>query len=172
MERGGSSRDSNLVNGPEERTERESTLIDISSSLPQENQSVKNFCLVGSLIASKSPNGFHLMEIMRKSWKTSKGVQGREWRKNLFIFSFESLEDREWVLRRQPWHFDGHLFAVMGLDETAQPSNIRVNRGSFWVRAYNLPMKCMNPTIIRNIGKQIGTVEEVDEQANYAGCFA
>ncbi|XP_057793078.1 uncharacterized protein LOC131009683 [Salvia miltiorrhiza] len=172
MERGGPSRDSELLSGPEERTERESNLIDISTIVNTANQSEDGFCLVGSLITAKAPNGFHLMEIMRKSWKTSKNFEAKEWRKNLFLFSFATLEDRQWVLQRQPWHFDGHLFAVMGLDDSAQPSDIRVNRSSFWVRAYNLPIKCMNPSIIRNIGKQIGVVEEVDERANYAGCFA
>ncbi|XP_057779697.1 uncharacterized protein LOC130998282 [Salvia miltiorrhiza] len=170
MERGGPSSDSDLVNGPEERTDREATLIDISSDF--DNQSDKGICLVGSLISMKAPNGFHLMEIMRKSWKTEQNFEAREWRKNLFLFTFESAADREWVLQRQPWHFDNHLFAIKGLDDTAQPSTIRVDRGSFWIRAYNLPIKCMTPAIIRNIGKQIGIVEEVDEKTNYTGCFA
>ncbi|XP_057800178.1 uncharacterized protein LOC131015769 [Salvia miltiorrhiza] len=170
MEHGGPSRDSDLVNGPEERTERESILIDISSDI--DSQSQKGFSLVGSLIALKAPNGFHLLEIMKKSWKTQKEFEVREWRKNLFLFTFESAADREWVLKRQPWHFDNHLFAIKGLDDNLQPSDIRVDRGSFWVRAYNMPIKCMTSSIIRNIGKQIGIVEDVDEMANYAGCFA
>lgn len=128
-------------------------------------------CLVGRLCAEKPPNGFYLLEVMKKAWKAKKDLTAREWGNNLFLFSFKNQEDRDWVISHQPWHFENYLFAVAPLHGNEQPSTVRVTHCSFWIRAYDLPIMSMGSSTVKAIAKRIGTLESIDEDTNYTGSF-
>ncbi|KAK6125828.1 hypothetical protein DH2020_040424 [Rehmannia glutinosa] len=102
------------------------------------------------------------METMKKSWKPRKGFTAREWGKNLFLFSFADTRDRDWVLKNQPWHFEGFLFAIKPISGTEQPSTLNITESSFWIRVYDLPVACMNEKTIQLIAKQVGSFEAWD----------
>ncbi|KAL8500362.1 hypothetical protein ACS0TY_020099 [Phlomoides rotata] len=55
------------------------------------------------------------------------------------------MDDWEWVIRNQPWHFDNNFFAIRCLSGNEQPSTVVIDRAAFWVRAYDIP-----PMFIRN----------------------
>lgn len=174
VNRGGSS--SSFGNGcdVEGLTGRESKTIVFEAGegdaiVPQLNFSNS---LVGRLCADKQPNGFFLIDVMKKAWSSRKNVTAREWKKNFFVFGFENAADRDWVLSQQPWHFDNYLFAVAPLDGSQQPSNVSISRCSFWLRTYDLPLHCMRTNIIRALGQKVGTVEDIDTHINYSGSFA
>ncbi|XP_057780018.1 uncharacterized protein LOC130998623 [Salvia miltiorrhiza] len=171
---GGSSKDHGYATRPKERTANEAEILQIPGDLWNEGDKSEQAShdLVGRLICPKPSNGFHLLEIMKKSWKTKGEFIAREWKKNLYLFSFANQEDREWVIQHQPWHFDGYLFAIAPLDGAIQPSYIQITKCNLWVRVYDLSMRCLNPVILRNIVAQVGNVVEVDTKANFSGCFA
>lgn len=114
--------------------DKESALL---KSIPMEKQVDSTmvgftFCLVGRLRAPKPPKSFHLLEVMKKTWRVKKEVTARVWNK-LFMFTFRNREDRDWVLKQQPWHFKNYLFVVAVLKGTEQPSSVEVTTCSFWV---------------------------------------
>ncbi|KAL8505131.1 hypothetical protein ACS0TY_016369 [Phlomoides rotata] len=82
------------------------------------------------------------MDVMIKAFKCRTKAHVREWGNKLLIFTFLDETDREWVIRNQPWHFDGHLFVVKSLDGSEQPSGVSITRASFWTRIYDLPIMC------------------------------
>lgn len=99
----------------------------------------KPVCLAGKLMHEKPGNVFDIKKVMMKAFRPKGKLTIRELGNGLPLFSFDLVEDREWVICIQPWHFDGHLFAVRVLDGTEQPSTVTLSTVSMWVRALDLP---------------------------------
>lgn len=81
----------------------------------------------------------------------------------MWLFSFENSEDRDWVCRNQPWHFDSHLFAVKMLNGLEQPSAIRITTVPLWVRAYDLPLICLTDRVIHVLAAKVGVLQYYDK---------
>lgn len=109
-------------------------------------------CLVRRLCTDKAVNLFALTDVMIKSFKASGKITAREWGKGMTIFCFEREDDTDWVLRNQPWHFEGFLFAIRKLIGTEQPSTFTISYASFWVRAYDLPIDCQTDDVVKIYG--------------------
>ncbi|XP_048500350.1 uncharacterized protein LOC125497458 [Beta vulgaris subsp. vulgaris] len=62
----------------------------------------------------------------------------------------------------RPWTFDQHLIGMDNIEDGIQPSEITLSWSPFWVRLYNLPMNARTEYHVRRIGKNIGTVMDVD----------
>ncbi|KAL8520086.1 hypothetical protein ACS0TY_010861 [Phlomoides rotata] len=133
------------------------------------------FCLVEKLCTERSYNMYALMDVMIKAFKCRTKAAVREWGNKLLIFTFMEESDREWVIRNQPWHFDGHLFAVKSLTGTEQPSGVQITRASFWARVYDLHIICHSEATLISIAKRIGELEvfEPPDRLNlgYYLCF-
>ncbi|KAL8466365.1 hypothetical protein ACS0TY_035461 [Phlomoides rotata] len=115
------------------------------------------YYLVGKLCTSKPFNVFALMDVMVKAFKTRNKAVVREWAQNMLIFTF--TDARDWVVRNQPWHFDGQLFAVKPLLGSEQPSTVTVSKGSFWVRAHDIPIMCQTEAALISIAHWVGEFE-------------
>lgn len=88
-------------------------------------------CLAGKLCVEKAYNMFAAIDVMTKAFRSKGRITAREWGNGKVIFSFERENDRQWVLRNQPWHFDGHLFAIRVLTGMEQPSSMSISLASF-----------------------------------------
>lgn len=128
-------------------------------------------CIVGRLLSEKAINSFALMDVMKRAWKPQQGFEPKEWSNNLFIFRFDSEADLNWVLANQPWHFEGHLFAIRQLRYTEQPSKVQINRASFWTRIYDIPTGCMNEAAAKSLAKRVGLLEAIDKSNELFGKF-
>ncbi|KAL8529777.1 hypothetical protein ACS0TY_007001 [Phlomoides rotata] len=115
-------------------------------------------CLVGKICTDKTVNSFALMEVMIKAIRAKGKLSARDWGHGLLIFLFELMEDRDWVIRNQSWHFDNALFAIKPLSGREQPSTISVTLASFWIRVYDLPLLCQNKETITSIAGRLGTL--------------
>jgi hypothetical protein len=87
----------------------------------------------------------------------------------MFLIDFTLLEDKERVLERRPWVFEGSLFLIEDFDGLAKPSDLSFTHAAFWVRMFDLPLACMGKEIGRKIGESVGLVEAVDVGANGMG---
>lgn len=83
--------------------------------------------------------------------------------KNLFIFQFFSLEDKESVIRLGPCFFDGHLLHIREIDGSEQPENLEFHHANFWIRLYKMRFKKRNTPGITTIYNRVAEVLEVDE---------
>ncbi|KAL8524703.1 hypothetical protein ACS0TY_014347 [Phlomoides rotata] len=91
-------------------------------------------CLVGRVFSDKPVNSFALMDVMIKAFRVNGSLTVRDWGNGLLIFMFDLEEDRRWVLRNQPWHFDNALFAIKPLSGREQPSAVTFSTSAFWIR--------------------------------------
>ncbi|KAL8499056.1 hypothetical protein ACS0TY_022137 [Phlomoides rotata] len=129
----------------------------------------KESCLVGRLVTEKHWNPSTLIEAITKVWQPKHGMSSRNLGDSkMILFCFDDIKDRDWVLKNQPWHFKGYLFAIKafsGRNEQQLPSSVNVNieHASFWARLYDVPVSCMNESSLRLFTKQIGVLESVDK---------
>lgn len=56
-------------------------------------------CLAGKLIHEKPSNIFAIKEVMLKAFRPKGKLAVRDWGNGLLLFSFEFMDDREWVIR-------------------------------------------------------------------------
>ncbi|KAL8469417.1 hypothetical protein ACS0TY_032306 [Phlomoides rotata] len=98
----------------------------------------RSFCLAGRLCTSRQFNVYALMDVMVRAFKSRTKAVVREWGNNLLIFTFADEKDRDWVVRNQPWNFNGNLFVVKPLSGSEQPLTVTISTGSFWTRAYDI----------------------------------
>ncbi|KAH6762363.1 hypothetical protein C2S52_019796 [Perilla frutescens var. hirtella] len=155
-------------------TEGEEGEIDLDSNHVRgsEEDVDPSVCMVGRLVTEKPPNTYYLLDVLKKAWKVRKDFSAREWGRNLFLFKFGTKGDMEWVLRNQPWHYDNHLFVIAPLKGNEQPSMIKLNRASFWVRAYDLPVTCLSKNVARILADRIGIFVDMDENIDsYVGNY-
>ncbi|KAL8514137.1 hypothetical protein ACS0TY_013313 [Phlomoides rotata] len=114
-----------------------------------------------------------MMDVMTKGFRPKGKLTSRDWGNGLLLFSFELSEDRDWVLRNQPWHFDGALFVIKSLDGTEQPSTIRISNASFWTRVFDLPLVCQSDKVLRLIAAKVVVLEcfEKVTEGKPSGCL-
>ncbi|KAL8498475.1 hypothetical protein ACS0TY_021705 [Phlomoides rotata] len=116
-------------------------------------------CLTGRLLSEKPVNSYALQDVMKKAFKPKGKLMSHDWGEGLIIFLFERQEDREWVVRNQPWHFDNNLFLVQSLSGLEQPSMISLLHASMWIRVYDVPLALHSEDVIRMLANKLGILE-------------
>ncbi|KAL7192732.1 hypothetical protein ACSBR2_024533 [Camellia fascicularis] len=83
---------------------------------------VSQRCLLGKILGSKSLNKQAVSSIIHGAWKVRNSFSISPWNDNLFLFTFEDDEDRQWVLEEAPWSVMGNLM-VLKLVELGSPAS-------------------------------------------------
>lgn len=137
-----------------------SEILDLGAANRNTRQycSVTPLCLVGKIFADKTGEYFCCDWCHDESVPTKIKSGGARLGNRLILFSFDSFDDREWVINNQPWHFNDTLFIIKALNGSEQPSSIRITTTSFWIRAHDIPMDFRNEGIIAAIAQKLGNL--------------
>lgn len=81
---------------------------------------------------------------------------------NIFLITFESMEDKNWVQNGRPWLFNFHLLFLKVFDGHTPPSRMDFTKEAFWVLMHDLPLACMNEKFGFQIGNTIGSIQMCD----------
>lgn len=122
-----------------------------------------SLCLIGKVLTQKTFNAFGFLETMKKAMKPSKGFTAREVGPNLFSFQFQSRNDVEDVIKKEPWHFEKNLVILKELDKGEQPSLVKFDSVGLWIRLYDLPMAFRTEQRVRTIAHSCGFPIEIDK---------
>lgn len=72
----------------------------------------------------------------------------------------------DWVLKRQLWHYDNSLFVITPLVGDEQPSKTELNKASFWIRVYDVPLSCLNVRTAKALASRFESFEEFDDNTD------
>ncbi|KAH6775095.1 hypothetical protein C2S52_012656 [Perilla frutescens var. hirtella] len=149
-----------------------STIHVAISGLSRTYQDVKRI-LVGKIFSMRVVNRETLKTQVPRILQLCRHVDIEIVGDNLFVVVFGSQEDRRHTLADGPWHFFSSLIAFKAPEGFQNPADIRFDKFSVWVQLHNLLLACMNPSAIRKIEEQVGTIEEIDvgKGENYIGQF-
>jgi hypothetical protein len=150
---------------------REEENVGVSLEAPEVEPLVKRgrSCIVGKLIADRIIPKEYYKDPLTRIWRPMGELMFNVIGENLFIAEFEHGEDKSRILEGRPWIFDGYLVSLADFDGLTPPKELKFERGSFWIRMYNLPLACMGKSTGEKIGASVGVVEEVDVWEDAAG---
>lgn len=123
-------------------------------------------CLVGKLLTSRTISKITIKNALQAAWKTRKEFSVDIFSTNVFLFKFESKEDKEWIIGNEPWFFDRNLLVLEALEENQRTVDLEFKKVDFWLRILNLPIGYRNEMVARKIGNNIGEFLEMDKGEN------
>lgn len=124
--------------------------------------------LVGKLISHRFISKGAMKNSMSSAWKTRKDFNIEIIGNHIFLFIFESKEDRDWIITNGPWFFDKSLLVLEAPNTKQRTMDLDFNCVDFWLRIFNKPICYRNEKIARKIGNGIGEFLEQDTNKNYA----
>lgn len=131
-------------------------------------------CLLGKVFHLRGVNKEGLKSALQQVWGIVEEVKIESLGTKMFMFKFAFESDKRRVLSRGPWHFERALIVLK------EPSDIKeIIKHSFthtgiWVQFHNIPIGCIEQDTIRDLGKVVGTIQEVDadEERKCIGQYA
>ncbi|KAH9783363.1 hypothetical protein KPL71_009281 [Citrus sinensis] len=148
--------------------------ITLEVNLKNKKEQMMAGCLVGKVLFTKGVNKEGLKAVLQQVWRTFKEVKIESVGNNIFMFKYVEEADKKRVLKGEPWHFDTVLIVLAeprGIGEVAKQS---FTHTSFWVQIRNVLLACMDKEFLQDLGRKIGSVEEVqiDDNGDCIGEFA
>ncbi|KAL4296489.1 hypothetical protein GQ457_12G013640 [Hibiscus cannabinus] len=142
----------------------EEELVDVSNSEEDMLETVEGAekWIVGKLISPIMVDSGLLIRVFFAVWKDTPLEEASPLGPNLFLFKFKKVEDREFVLNRCPWSFDGVLLALKPFDGMLSPGEYNFNPLHIWVRIYQIPLGLMTQQTGEKIGSTMGVHKAVD----------
>lgn len=110
----------------------------------------------------RTPNHTALFEDMSRAWRLRTDMSYKSLRDNMFIVTFGSQGDYNFVLQGGPWLHRGDALLVAKFDGITSPSEVPLEFVPIWVRIYDLPLALMTKARGELYGSKLGKVKEVD----------
>lgn len=128
-------------------------------------------CLLGKVLHSRRVNKEGLKSALQQVWRTVEEVKIESLGNKMFMFKFASESDKRRVLSRGPWHFERALIVLKEPSDIKEITKQSFTHTTIWVQLYNVPIGCIEQDTIKDLGKVIGTIQEVDadEERNCIG---
>ncbi|KAL4311813.1 hypothetical protein GQ457_01G032130 [Hibiscus cannabinus] len=142
-------------------TEEELKGVDEIGELNKEPIEGEEKWVVGKLVSPRIVDGPQLIRVYFSVWKKHPLEEATSLGPNMFLFKFKKEEDKDFVLGRCPWTFDGELLALKSFDRLLTPKEYDFHPLPIWVRIYDVSLGYMNnkagEAIGNNFGKHIVT---------------
>lgn len=148
--------------------DEEKVTVDVDSKAVLDTSSRMSNCLAGKLLAPRYISCKIIRKTMLVAWRVEIGMSMEKIGKNIFLFSFDRVHDRNRVFRSGSWYFDKFLLVLIMLDSMIKPSALQFDKVAFWTHFFDLPMACMNQSMAKRLGNAVGEFETVD--GNDQGC--
>jgi hypothetical protein len=118
--------------------------------------------LVGKIWTEIPYNTRAFKQTMLQAWRARNPIEIQDLNKNLFLFKFTSKREADLVCKNGPWSFDKNILVLNRISGNEQPSELVMNRSSFWIRVYDLPLKLRSEAMAKKLGNILGDFEEMD----------
>ncbi|KAK1554283.1 hypothetical protein Q3G72_010086 [Acer saccharum] len=135
-------------------------LLDVNLKDKSENR--LSLSLVGKVLKKKLVKREVFIDVMNKIWRVNGGVKIEPIEGNIFAFYFNSLEDRQRILKRGPWSFDRAIIVFVSPCGIGEIHDLKFKSVDFWVQIHNLPLLCLTEEIGFFLGSMIGVVLDMD----------
>jgi hypothetical protein len=146
---------------------------DLELSIPkddlQNGVSRGRACVIGKLIVDRMVSKETIRSTLLPGWDPEGDLSFKVLGANRFLIEFDDPSDKERVMARRPWVFEGSLFIIEDFDGLTPPSKFTFEKETFWVRMIDLPLACMSAEIGRRIGASVGQVKAVDTDSKGIG---
>ncbi|KAK8670596.1 hypothetical protein V6N13_037214 [Hibiscus sabdariffa] len=151
-------------------TDEELQVVEDFEELEKEPVAGEEKWVVGKLISPRIVEGPLLIRVYFSVWKKQPLEEATSLGPNMFLFKFRKEEDKDFVLGRCPWSFDGELLALKPYDRLLSPKEYDFQPLPIWIRIYDVPLGLMTSKAGETIGSRFGKYIATDlRDAN--GCM-
>ncbi|XP_039035301.1 uncharacterized protein LOC120171707 [Hibiscus syriacus] len=113
----------------------------------------------------EAPNFASLQRIVDNLWNKAllgSRVQVSSAGNNLFIFSFNTVSTRDWVLENDPWHIQNKPLILRKWEPNMKRLSFNLSKIPVWVHLYNVPLELFSRTDLSYIVSAIGVPLSMD----------
>lgn len=82
--------------------------------------------------------------------------------KNLFLFKFATMRDKDRILDGGPWAYNNQMLAFCDFNGELRPEEYRFDKAMFWIRISGLTWNLMSMDMAERLGNNIGSLVKVD----------
>ena len=87
-----------------------------------------------------------------------------------FLVRFYSKEDLERVVKRGPWFIEDHFLSLRLWEPFFKPLTTNVSLIAVWIRLNELPIELYEIEMLKEIGKSISKVLQIDSHTAMEAC--
>lgn len=138
---------------------------DISGLLKVNNARAKDFeavTLVGRLASRKIFPKTLIFPFIKAGWRFAPNMRIEDAGPNRFLFSFQSMEEKEKVLHLAPWNFKGYLMISKEWRRGEPINEVEIAHAEYWVQIHELPMESLDEENAFLLGSKLGSVMQVE----------
>lgn len=146
-------------------TEQEKDVVEVDTGEENEEEEGK-YLLVGSLWSVRPFNNQAMLGLMKSLWRPRKGMDTDVIGDNRFLFTLYWKGDVECILEGRPWMFDKHVLLLQDIHCMEQPNKVPLEKATFWIRLYDLPVGAMKEGVILKLGGKAGKVISIGYKKN------
>ncbi|KAL5787261.1 hypothetical protein ACOSP7_004210 [Xanthoceras sorbifolium] len=93
-------------------SEEDGPVLDIAEDVQADGIRSVEYCLVGKILSRRKVNREAFRGTIEQIWGTVGRIEIKMVGDNVFVFHFQSLDDKSMVWSRGPWHFDKNLIVL------------------------------------------------------------
>lgn len=112
--------------------------------------------IIGKLYADRSISKEIIQKSMSKIWRIARPFFVLDIKPNMFIFSFENVEDMNCVMQRKSWLFETSLISPKAFDGNTLVTKMNFSMEALWVNMHDIPIGCMDAEMWSQIGRKYG----------------
>lgn len=118
--------------------------------------------LVGRLASRKIFPKLVIFPPIMAGWHFAPNMRIEDAGPNRFLFSFQSMEEKEKVLRLVPWNFKGYLMILKEWRRSETINEVDIAHAQFWVQIHELPMESLDEENANVLGRKMGSMMQVE----------
>ncbi|KAL2540680.1 Uncharacterized protein Adt_01658 [Abeliophyllum distichum] len=117
---------------------------------------IESNCLIGKIMLHKPLDKNLVESIAKKEWRCKNDFSVACITRNVFMFSFKSIEDLKNVLGNSPWTIRGGLLIISVWCSGKVPREFSFSYSVFWVQVHGLPINYLTRENMTKIGEYLG----------------
>ncbi|XP_011081551.1 uncharacterized protein LOC105164570 [Sesamum indicum] len=123
---------------------------------------LRGFYIVGCLLSSKLFHPDALLNTLRVTFNSGKGLEFKMIEGDWFLLKFAHMLDHDPVIVRYPWDYDKNLLILVLVDPSDNPSLVDLNFYEFHVHIHSLSLGKMTNDVCLFIGNRLDVVKETN----------
>lgn len=118
--------------------------------------------LVGRLTARKIFPKPVIIPLIKAGWRFAPNLRIEDVGLNKFLFSFQTMEEKNHVLSLGPWNFKGYLMILKEWRSRETIHEVDLSHAQFWVQIHELPLERLDEENAILIGSKLGVIDHID----------
>ncbi|GLJ37215.1 hypothetical protein SUGI_0754730 [Cryptomeria japonica] len=135
--------------------------VDLSSETEEDHVLWEEHAVIYRIVGPKK-SGTCIKDWIAKHW--GMGLVVKFLPRGFFVVVFVEGSARNRVMHQENWFVEGNPLYIQPWQSNFDPLPLAIYDSPMWIRLYNLPIEYWGDSSLKNIGRTLGTLLEIDER--------